>query len=347
MTPKPAKPLPRWRGFNLLEKFSARAPSKSAPNSNANAPFREADFQWISDWGFDFVRLPMSYCCWSGPDRWRELDEPVLAHIDQAIEFGRRYGIHVCLNFHRAPGYCVNPPPEPFNLWKDQEPQDAFCHHWETFARRYRGIGSDRLSFDLVNEPHIPDDSKMSRQDHERVIRRVVATIRAVDAERLIIADGLGCGTIACPELADLGVGQSCRAYAPFGISHYQAPWATWLDWADVPSPAWPGGWEHGALWTREHLEAFYQPWRDLIAQGVGVHCGEGGAFNRTPHDVFLAWFRDVLDILRDSGVGFALWNFRGAFGVLDSGRADVAYEDWQGHRLDRKLLDLLKAQSS
>ena len=75
------------------------------------------------------------------------------------------------------------PPPEPFNLWKDQEPLDAFCHHWETFARRYRGIG-------------------------------------------------------------------------------------------------------------------------------------------------------------------FALWNFRGAFGVLDSGRADGVYEDWHGHKLDRKLLDLLKHES-
>ncbi len=129
---KPVNPLPRWRGFNLLEKFSAHAPSKSAPNSHVNAPFSETDFQWISDWGFDFVRLPMSYCCWSGPDRWRELDEPVLEHIDQAVTFGRRYGLHVCLNFHRAPGYCVNPPPEPFNLWKEQEPLDAFCHHWET-----------------------------------------------------------------------------------------------------------------------------------------------------------------------------------------------------------------------
>ena len=46
----------------------------------------------------------------------------------------------------------------------------------------------------------------------------------------------------------------------------------------------------------------------DRIAQSVGVHCGEGGAF-----------------------------------GLLDSGRGDVAYEDWQGHKLDRKLLDLLQ----
>ncbi|HOF87408.1 MAG TPA: GspE/PulE family protein [Armatimonadota bacterium] len=74
--------LPRWRGFNLLEKFSAGAPSKSAPNSNRNLPFRAEDFRWIADWGFDFVRLPLSYHCWSGPERWREMDEPVLAQLD-------------------------------------------------------------------------------------------------------------------------------------------------------------------------------------------------------------------------------------------------------------------------
>ena len=49
---------------------------------------------------------------------------------------------------------------------------------------------------------------------------------------------------------------------------------------------------------------------------------------------VFLAWFGDVLDILSDNGIGF---------GVLNSGRTDVAYEDWYGHKLDRKMLDLLR----
>jgi hypothetical protein len=29
---------------------------------------------------------------------------------------------------------------------------------------------------------------------------------------------------------------------------------------------------------------------------------------------------------------------------VADSGRQDVAYEDFQGHKLDRQMLDLLQA---
>jgi endoglucanase len=86
--------LPRWRGFNLLEKFIA---------SQENAPFREADFEWLAEWGFNFVRLPMSYRCWSDPARWRELREPVLEEIDTVIRLGRQYGVHVSLNFHRAP----------------------------------------------------------------------------------------------------------------------------------------------------------------------------------------------------------------------------------------------------
>jgi hypothetical protein len=47
--------LPRWRGFNLLEKFTA---------GPVRRPFREEDFRLIAKLGFNFVRLPMDYRCW-------------------------------------------------------------------------------------------------------------------------------------------------------------------------------------------------------------------------------------------------------------------------------------------
>ena len=37
------------------------------------------------------------------------------------------------------------------------------------------------------------------------------------------------------------------------------------------------------------------------------------------------------------------MWNLRGEIGVLDSERTDVQYEDYKGHKLDRKMLELLK----
>lgn len=106
--------------------------------------------------------------------------------------------------------------------------------------------------------------------------------------------------------------------------------------------PVWPGVID-GKTFNRQSLESFYQPWIDLVNQGVGVHCGECGCYNETPHDVFLAWSEDQLDILTSHGIGWGLWNFRGTFGLLDSGRKDVAYDDWHGHQLDRKLLNLLQ----
>lgn len=332
-----------WRGFNLLEKFSAGDPSKSAPDSNRNHPFKEDDFRWISDWGFNFVRLPMSYHCWSVPERWFEMDGHVLEQIDEAVEMGLRYGIHVCLNFHRAPGYCVNAPPERRNLWRDSEAMAAFCHQWRAFAKRYRGIAASALSFNLVNEPPAPsEESGLTRSDYEKVVRDAVRAIRDEDAERPVIVDGLSWGNEPLPELADLSVIQSCRGYLPFGISHYKAPWAGEAC-MNAPVPKWPGAWNFGdEPWDRKRLEEHYKPWRRLMERGILVHCGECGAYNKTPHDVFLAWLKDLLEILTACGVGYALWNFRGAFGVLDSGRSDVKYEEWRGHALDRKLLNLL-----
>lgn len=340
MTTAPARnPLPRWRGFNLLEKFSANNSSKSVTFGQCNPPFQELDFQWIADWGFDFVRLPMSYHCWSAPERWLEMDEPVLADIDQAVEFGRRHGVHVCLNLHRAPGYCVNPPPEPRRLWRDADALAACCHQWRTFAKRYQGIPSTRLSFDLLNEPLAPCEA-MTRPEHEHVIRSLTAAIREVDPARLIIADGLSWGNDPIAEIADLGLGQSCRAYLPMGISHYQA---SWVNGETFPNPQWPGGFHYGETWDRARLAQHYAQWAQLFKKGVGVHCGEGGCFNRTPHAVFLAWFRDVLEILTSHGIGYSLWNFRGAFGILDSNRTDITYEPFHNHHLDRHLLNLLQ----
>ena len=330
--PEPThRQLPRWHGFNLLEKFTRR--------EGGNPPFRELDFAWIAELGFNFVRLPMSYLCWSDPADWLKLREDELKHIDQAVEFGRQYGVHVNLNFHRAPGYCVNPPAEPLNLWKEEKALEACAHHWAAFARRYRGLPNRQLSFDLLNEP-----ADLPGEDYARVVKRLVAAIRAEHPERLIIADGLRWGNKPVPQLATLRVAQSTRGYQPMRVSHHKASWVRGENW---PEPTWPLKLSDTDVWDKARLRREQiEPWQALqrTGEGVGVHVGEWGAYHRTPHAVALAWMRDCLDLWRDAGWGWALWNFRGSFGLLDSGRADVAYEDWRGHKLDRPLLTLLQS---
>ena len=324
--PKPIQHiLPRWRGFNLLEAFTMRT----------KADFRDDDFRMIRDLGFNFVRFPMCYRIWIKDNDDYKFDEAILAKIDHAVETANNCGLHVSLNFHRAPGYSVNREfAEPKNLWKDKEPLDAFCFQWQSFAKRYKSIPTEKLSIDLVNEPPSIGDG-MTREDHERVVRTTVKAIRQIDPTRQIIFDGISYGNIPAPELADLKVGQSTRAYQPMFITHYGA---SWVNSKNFPDPAWPGN-----GWDRKRLENHFAPWLELAKSGVGVHCGEGGVFNKTPHDVTLKWLRDALEILTDANIGLALWNFRGSFGILDSDRNDVKYEDYHGLKLDRKLLDVIK----
>jgi len=325
--------IPRWRGFNLIELGGWTQPA---------GDFQEDDFRWMADWGFDFARIPSSYKNWTDPADVYRIDEAMIAKIDRVIDLGTKYGIHINFNFHHGPGYCVNVPiDEKFNLWQTQSALDAFVFHWEFFSRRYQGISSQRLSFNLINEPQ-KVNPLMSRSDHERVIRTTVSAIRSIDSERLIFIDGLSWGTEPCPELADLGVVQSTRAYTPMNVSHYKARWIP--ENADWQKPTWPGLMGDGGYWDRARLESHYAPWIELARQGAGVHCGEGGAYHHTPHAVVLAWLRDVLEILSGAGIGLALWNLRGNFGILNSGRADVETEDWYGQQLDRQLLDLLRA---
>jgi aryl-phospho-beta-D-glucosidase BglC (GH1 family) len=342
--------LPKWKGFNLLDFFSPNpTPSKR--------PTTEEHIKWMHDWGFDFIRLPMAYPTYIKFDRSRnikpeevyQIDEQRVTQIDQVVNLAHKYGMHVSLNLHRAPGYCINAGfNEPYNLWLDEEAQKAFYYHWSFWAQRYKNVSSKKISFDLLNEPSMREDmnnqhSKASAVPgdlYRKVAKEAAAIIRKQNPLHLVIADGNNVGNDVIHEITDLDIAQSCRGYFPHAISHYKAPWAN-KDPENLPQPKWPGQVGNQFL-SRENLEAYYKPWIELTKKGIGVHCGECGCWNKTPHDVFISWFGDVLDILSLNGIGYGIWNFIGDFGILDSGRTDVAYEDWNGHKLDRKLLNLL-----
>jgi endoglucanase len=320
--------LPRWRGFNLLEKFAKRR--------EGNPQFQESDFALMQQWGFDFARLPMSYLCWTDPNDWLKLKEEELKHIDSAVELGRQHGVHINLNLHRAPGYCVNPPKEPLDLWKDEKALEACAFHWAHFGKRYKGIPSDRLSFDLLNEP-----SDLPETTYVRVVKRLTEAIHSEDPQRLVIADGLRWGGDPVFGLVDLGIAQSTRGYYPMPVSHYKASWVRGDQW---PEPTWPLK-EGGQTIDKEKLRRErIEPWKKLEQKGVGIHVGEWGVFNRTPHKVALAYMRDYLELWKEAGWGWALWNLRGSFGVLDSGREDISYEDFPGHKLDREMIEVLRS---
>lgn len=224
-----ANRLPRWRGFNLQEMF----------NTDWEAGrYQEQDFQWISELGFNFVRLPMDYRAWAEPRDWSILRQGVLEWIDQALRWAEQYQIHVCLNFHRAPGYTVTQPAEAKSLWTDEEALRVCITHWAHFAKRYKGYSNKLLSFNLFNE-----SPKIDPQVHRAVVGRVLEAIRREDERRLVICDGSEWGNAPPAELTWMGVAAATRGYEPFGLTHFRAEWVPGSDpWTTPSYPLRDGG---------------------------------------------------------------------------------------------------------
>jgi endoglucanase len=338
--------IPRWRGFNLQGRF----PSPGQPFSGP--AFDEFDFATMAEWGFDFARLPLSYWVWGKKEDWSYVNEEPLKQIDRAIELGRQYKIHVNLNFHRIPGYCINERElEPADLFSGTKAQRdralaAAQFHWQIFAKRFKGIPNSRLSFDLLNEPpKMRSYEGYLQERYVEIVRALVGSIRQIDPGRLIFVDGLNIGQLPVPGIEDLHVVQSTRGYLPKAVSHYTATWVPKDEFESFNIPTWPLRDDKGTTWNKERLRAeCLEPYRALIDKGVQVHVGEWGCFNQTPHAVALGWMADNLSLWKEAGWGFSMWNLRGSFGVMDSGRKDVNYEEFKGHKLDRQMVELLRA---
>jgi len=325
----------RWYGFNLLEFFSGHDPQ----------PFHEADFAMMAEWGFNFARIPLSYWNWSKPDvtQWMKIDESVFRLVDQLMVYGKRYGIHICLNLHRIPGYCVNDADkEPLQLFSGS-PEDqqkalvAATYHWVYIARRYKDVDSQHLSFDLINEPA----GNIPAAKYIQVVSHIIQAIREVDPRRQITIDGLNYGNLPVDGFASRkDIYQSLHSYVPMQLTHYKASWVGNND--SWPVPSWPLKISETDYWDKARLDKHYQPWVKLNQKGITVHAGEWGVYHYTPHTVALAYMQDQLFLWKKYGWGWSLWNLRGAFGILDSERKDVKYESYKGHRLDRKMLEIL-----
>ena len=176
--------FPRWRGFNLLGMFC----SETSEYRDFRSPgyYTEEDFKMIRDWGFDFVRLPLSYRLWSDVNNPYEIEESKIAPLDEAVYFSEKYGLHTNIAMHRLPGYCVNQDEkieEKESLWTDKNMLDASAYQWAEIAKRYKGISSDKLSFNVINEP----DRNITSAQYKAVSERVINDVRKISPDRLFI----------------------------------------------------------------------------------------------------------------------------------------------------------------
>jgi endoglucanase len=134
--------------------------------------------------------------------------------------------------------------------------------------------------------------------------------------------------TYSIPALFGTTVLQSCLTYHPVQLTHYQCEWVRGLLSGNEPVPTWPVKDSKGLTIDRVQLARTFQPWGELAAHRDPIYFGEMGCYKHTPPEVLLTWFDDTLSMLGDLRSGWALWNFRRPFDVLDTQSAGTKFED-------------------
>ncbi len=333
--------LSKLTGINMDRMFCT--PVSSEVNEYRCGQVFESDFKLVSELGFNFVRLPISYRLFTTPEHPFTFDEDKLKKLDEAVEFADRYNIHLNINLHRVPGYCINSDDvdDPFKLGIDEDAEKFFTEMWRVLTARYRGIPNRKVSFNLLNEGAEP---KMHREDYIRVMHNVAAAVHEIDEDRFCILDGWACGDEFVPELADVpNSGQACRGYFPRELTHYTRFWCC------QTKPAWPltGEWpgQEGWLWNREKLYEIYSAWADFSRkEQIPIHCSELGCIDLTSASVFYSWLEDLLSVLNELKIGFAFWDVSGEFGIMNVKRAGVSETIRIGdYILDATLIKILQ----
>lgn len=357
--------LPMYRGFNLSYLMCPQDGEENAGQRSYREKLRRdnpisfeiinSDLEMISDLGFNFVRFPLNYVnfisnyadFWSGAEF--EFDEKRIEVMDKSIKRAEELGLYVQFALHRAPGYTVGGENlDPYKLWFDEEANDAFVRIWKSLTQRYKSVPSQNMGFNLVNEPwsELAGEILLPKEKHNVVMRRVVEAIRGLGDERQIFLDGMNWGRDFMLDMCDMaGVAQSCRAYDPTPLTHYG------MDAHKTAIPIWPGmkaqeshTYNHDIIWDKERIYIEFEQWARMAQEkNVGVHCGEGGVCCRTPRGTAIAWFYDVMEALTYYNIGFAMWELRGIFGIVDSGRTDCKLMDYKGHMLDMQMLEIMK----
>jgi endoglucanase len=64
------------------------------------------------------------------------------------------------------------------------------------------------------------------------------------------------------------------------------------------------------------------QPLAAAKRTGLPLYCGEFGVFIMTPQPARLAWYRDIASVFREYGIGWANWDYKGGFALVQDGKS-------------------------
>ena len=336
-TPPEVPAYGTWRGANVI--------SMLLPPWNVSDPMspgryiEEEEFALLEKCGLNFARLPIDYRFFLSADDWEHWLEDGLEKVDNAIEYGRRHKVHVMLSLYRAPGYRYYYQEVVITLKNNPKAQEAFKRIWREFARRYRGIPNSELTFNLVNE-----SVGFNEKDFIKVFGETVEEIHKVDPGRFVWLDGRSTGKVPVKHFFNVPLtGQCFRGYQPGGFTHYGFRKGKDL-YGKATTPRWPTGPDDkDMLWVKEK-QAWEFSLQDCVPRDYPAMIGEFGCVAcGVDHESALKFMESNMEKWRSRGYGWAIWDYDGPFGFVESGRPDAEYIEVMGRKVDKKMLELIR----
>jgi endoglucanase len=295
--------------------------------------FTEEDIELLAANGFDHIRLPVDEAQLFNADMTLNGSTVDLIHktIDGCIGHGLKviFDLHILRSFH----FLDNDAP----LWKSPEEQDKLVNMWRDIQGILCGYPVTSVAYEILNEAVAPTDEQWSE-----LMLRVVSMIRETEKDRVIV---LGANmqnqvghvkNIIVPE-GDKNIILSFHFYEPLLITHYQASWTPLRDLHFIAPMQYPGqlipddvydalnDGEKAAVEQYNHSydkEWMRRMWQEAVdyakAKDLTLYLGEFGCLVNCGEEVRLAWLKDVVDLCRELGIPYSLWEYNSQFGFAD-----------------------------
>jgi hypothetical protein len=182
----------------------------------------------------------------------------------------------------------------------------------------------------------------------------VDAAIRQIDTSHTIVATAANYSSL--PDLVQLealrddNVIYNFHFYEPYQFTHQGASWGAddWIFYKSIPYPATPTSLDaqmqnvpgdaarynlylYGVgNWTAETIAgriSFAAAW--ARERNVPIMCNEFGAYRETADPASRArWIHDVRSALEANHIGWAMWDYRGNFGVVTRTDTEIVPDD-------------------
>jgi aryl-phospho-beta-D-glucosidase BglC (GH1 family) len=335
------------RGINASEWF-AQARDYSAAHTDR---YTDADdIALMARLGFDNVRLSIDAAPLEQFPRGKDgLNADFVARLDRIVDTILANGLAVQIDLHPEDSYKQQ-------LRTSGDQVDQFTALWRRLAAHYATRDPERVFFEILNEPEVNDPYRWAG-----IQARMAAAIREVAPKNTIIATGPNYSDIidllAMHPLSDGNVIYNFHFYDPHTFTHQGAGWGTswWIYTHGIPYPADESSKaellkEVPDADSRFSMEEYWlDHWdahrmRLLIDEAaawghdnnVPLICNEFGAYREhADPQSRMNWIKDVRTALEADGIGWAMWDYRGGFGV-------VWKDDGKPAKVDEKVVEAL-----